>query len=199
MGWPYKAWCSIQATIPGLWDQAVSVVDLFLTNELVISTRGRHPKSHQVFDASWGELVPDDVTVKMWAQVIGARTALGNYKPAADLLVLDGIPRTVEQAGLMDEHIEVLKIIHLVCNNETEMFDRLRRRALKENRHDDADEKVIRKRWDVYENETRPVLEHYSRDLIADVNSIGSPGQILHDILDYVVPTQDKHFTTFEG
>jgi len=149
--------------------------------------------------SSRGELVPDDVTVKMWAQVIGARTALGNYKPAADLLVLDGIPRTVEQAGLMDEHIEVLKIIHLVCNNETEMFDRLRRRALKENRHDDADEKVIRKRWDVYENETRPVLEHYSRDLIADVNSIGSPGQILHDILDYVVPTQDKHFTTFEG
>ncbi len=43
----------------GLLDQAVSVVDLFLTEGLVISTRGRHPRSHQVFDASWGELVPD--------------------------------------------------------------------------------------------------------------------------------------------
>ena len=43
----------------GLLDQAVSVVDLFLTDGLVISTRGRHPRSHQVFDASWGELVPD--------------------------------------------------------------------------------------------------------------------------------------------
>lgn len=43
----------------GLLDQAISVVDLFLTDGLVISTRGRHPKSHQVFDASWGELVPD--------------------------------------------------------------------------------------------------------------------------------------------
>ncbi len=43
----------------GLLDQAVSVVDLFLTDGLVISTRGRHPKSHQVFDATWGELVPE--------------------------------------------------------------------------------------------------------------------------------------------
>ena len=43
----------------GLLDQAVSVVDLFLTDGLVISTRGRHPRSHQVFDATWGELIPD--------------------------------------------------------------------------------------------------------------------------------------------
>ncbi len=43
----------------GLLDQAVSVADLFLTDGLVISTRGRHPRSLQVFDASWGELVPD--------------------------------------------------------------------------------------------------------------------------------------------
>lgn len=43
----------------GLLDQAVSVADLFLSDGMVISTRGRHPKSHQVFDATWGELVPD--------------------------------------------------------------------------------------------------------------------------------------------
>lgn len=43
----------------GLLDQAVSVVDLFLADGLVISTRGRHPRSHQVFDATWGELIPD--------------------------------------------------------------------------------------------------------------------------------------------
>jgi carboxyl-terminal processing protease len=43
----------------GLLDQAVSVVDLFLTDGLVISTQGRHPRSDQVFDATWGELIPD--------------------------------------------------------------------------------------------------------------------------------------------
>lgn len=149
--------------------------------------------------SSRGDLVPDELTVKMWAEAIRARTILGDYKPHDDLLILDGIPRTAEQANLMDEHIKVHKVIHLYCDDENEMITRLRRRALKENRYDDADEKVIRKRWQVYEKETRPVLDHYDDSLIERVDSIGSPGQILHDILDYVVPIQDAHFSKFEG
>jgi adenylate kinase len=149
--------------------------------------------------SSRGELVPDDITVKMWAQAIHARTVLGDYKSQADMLVLDGIPRTVEQARIMDAHIEVLQVIHLVCNDQEEMFQRLRKRALKQNRPDDADEKVIRQRWDVYEKETYPVLQHYPQDMIVEVNSIGSPATILHDILDTVVVIQDKHFTAFDG
>jgi len=149
--------------------------------------------------SSRGELVPDELTVKMWAEAIHARTILGDYKPKDDLLILDGIPRTAKQAKLMDEHIDVLKVIHLYCDDETEMIKRLRRRALKENRYDDADEKVIRKRWRIYEDDTKPVLEHYSADRIERINSIGSPGQILHDILDHAVPAQDAHFVRFEG
>jgi len=149
--------------------------------------------------SSRGELVPDQLTVRMWAEAIHARTILGDYKPHDDLLILDGIPRTAEQADLMDSHIDVLKVIHLYCDDEKEMITRLRRRALKENRYDDADEKVIRKRWNVYEAETKPVLEHYNPDIIERVDSIGSPGQILHDILDHVVTIQDRHFTKFEG
>ncbi len=144
--------------------------------------------------SSRGELVPDDVTVKMWAQSIHAHTVLSEYKPHADLLILDGIPRTVEQAKLMEKHIEVLKIIHLYCNDEEAMFERLRRRALKANRLDDADEKVIRHRWDVYEAETRPVVDYYPKELLFEVNSLGSPAMILHDILDVVAPIQDQVF-----
>ncbi|MEM6458895.1 MAG: nucleoside monophosphate kinase [Planctomycetota bacterium] len=149
--------------------------------------------------SSRGELVPDEVTVKMWAQAIRARTILGDYKPAADLLILDGIPRTLEQAVIIDDHIEVLKVVHLCCRDETAMFERLRRRALKANRHDDADEKVIRKRWEVYERETAPVLGHYPAETIVEIDSIGSPAGILHDILDHAVPQQDAHFQQFEG
>lgn len=147
--------------------------------------------------SSRGELVPDDVTVKMWAQSIHAHTVLGDYKPYQDLLVLDGIPRTLVQARLMDERIDVLKIIHLVCSDKEAMVKRLRRRALKENRLDDADEKVIRHRWDVYERDTRPVLDHYSPDLIVEVDSIGSPAQVLRDILDVVIPVQNAHFLAY--
>ena len=149
--------------------------------------------------SSKGQLVPDEVTVKMWAENIKARAIIGHYKPKADLLILDGIPRTLEQAKLMDQHIEVLKVIHLSCKDENAMFERLRSRALKENRYDDADEKVIRKRWNVYEQETRPVLEHYSGEMVMDVDSIGSPARVLRDILDIVVPIQDSHFATFES
>ena len=144
--------------------------------------------------SSRGELVPDDVTVQMWAKNIDAHQTIGTYKPATDLLILDGIPRTLDQANLMDTHIRVLQVIHLTCSDESAMFERLRRRALKENRFDDADEKVIRRRWDVYEKETAPVLDYYERSKICEVDSIGSPARVLRDILDVVVPLQDKHF-----
>lgn len=144
--------------------------------------------------SSRGELVPDDITVQMWARAIRARTFLGDFKPRLDLLILDGIPRTLEQAHLMDELIDVVQIIHLTCDDEEEMITRLRRRALKENRHDDADEKIIRHRWNIYEQETAPVLGHYDSNLVTDINSLNSPAQVLSDILDYVVPAQNKHF-----
>ncbi|MEO1236377.1 MAG: nucleoside monophosphate kinase [Planctomycetota bacterium] len=183
---------SILGRIPGFYHCACG--DVF--RNIDIST----PLGSAFYEhSSRGELVPDEITVKMWAEAIHARTVLGDYKPAADLLILDGIPRTLEQATLMDEHIEVLKIIHLTCSDETAMFQRLRKRALKSNRHDDADEKVIRHRWDVYNRETAPVLEHYPADKIVEIDSIGSPGQILHDILDYAVPQQDGHFQKFDG
>tara|TARA_R110002111_G_scaffold180950_1_gene246550 strand:- start:977 stop:1594 length:618 start_codon:yes stop_codon:yes gene_type:complete len=147
--------------------------------------------------SSRGELVPDEVTVKMWAENIKAHAVIGDYKPTKDLLILDGIPRTIEQAKLMDEYIEVLSVVHLSCNDEDEMIERLRRRALKSNRHDDADVKVIRNRWEVYERETAPVLQHYPKEMVVNIDSLNSPAQVLHDILDHVVPAQNEHFSLF--
>jgi len=149
--------------------------------------------------SSRGELVPDDITVKMWAESIHAHTILQDYKPHADLLILDGIPRTVEQATMMDQYIQVMKIIYLVCNDQEAMFERLRRRALKENRFDDADEKVIRHRWSVYESQTRPVLDYYPSDSIVEINSARSPALVLRDTLDIVASIQNKHFSAFNG
>lgn len=144
--------------------------------------------------SSRGELVPDDVTVKMWAQHMAAHATLGDYKPAKELLVLDGIPRTERQAELIEEHINVLMVVHLVCDDRDAMVDRLRRRAIKENRIDDADEKVIRHRWEVYEQETKPVLAKYPTDRIVEINSMGSPAMVQRDILGHVAPLQNKHF-----
>jgi adenylate kinase len=145
--------------------------------------------------SSRGELVPDDITVRMWQENMHAQTVLSRYKPRQDLLVLDGIPRNVAQAELLQEHLDVLLIVHLICPDREKMFERLRRRALKENRIDDAKEDVIRKRWAVYEQETYPVLAFYPRGIIRDVNAMGSPARVLQHILEVVVPVQEAHFS----
>ncbi|MGE3109255.1 MAG: adenylate kinase family protein [Phycisphaerales bacterium] len=144
--------------------------------------------------SSRGELVPDDVTIRMWQQNMHAQTVLSLYKPSKDLLVLDGIPRNTNQARLLEKHLNVLKIIHLVCPDKQEMIKRLRRRALKENRVDDAKEDVILRRWSVYEQETYPVLAHYHPSLVAEVNAMGSPARVLQHVLEHLVPVQESHF-----
>ncbi len=144
--------------------------------------------------SSKGELVPDDITVRMWQENMQAQTVLSRFKPLQDLLVLDGIPRNVAQAKLLQKHLNVLSVVHLVCPDKERMFERLRRRALKENRVDDAREDVIRKRWSVYEAETYPVLEFYSNNIISEVNAMGSPARVLESILQVVVPVQEVHF-----
>jgi adenylate kinase len=144
--------------------------------------------------SSRGELVPDEVTIKMWQQNMHAQTVLSLYKPQQDLLVLDGIPRNVNQAKLLEKHLNVLLIVHLVCKDKERMIQRLRRRALKENRVDDAREEVIRRRWDVYEQETFPVLNYYPKKIVQTVDALGSPGRVLEHILQHVVPVQESHF-----
>lgn len=144
--------------------------------------------------SSRGELVPDNLTIRMWQENIRAQTILSIYKPDNDLLVLDGIPRNTHQADVMDAHINVLQIIHLTCSDKNKMFERLRRRAIKENRLDDAKEDVIRRRWEVYENETYPVLAHYPKEIVRTVEALGSPAEVLQHILEIVVPVQAAHF-----
>ncbi|MBI1370636.1 MAG: AAA family ATPase [Planctomycetes bacterium] len=144
--------------------------------------------------SSRGELVPDEVTFKIWHAHLRKNEALGAYKPASDLLILDGIPRNVNQARLLGAQLDVLKCINLVCRDEEKMIERLRRRALRENRADDAKESVIRHRWEVYHAETKPVLDYYSDEMVADVDAMQSPAQVLREILDIVIPIQDAHY-----
>ena len=133
--------------------------------------------------SSKGLLVPDDTTVALWKQSIDGLVAARRFQPERDLLVLDGIPRNLEQARILDDYIHVERVFHLECSDERMMFDRLRRRALKENRLDDASDEVIRRRWGVYEAESRPVLAHYPDPLIERIDALGSPVQVLYEVL----------------
>ena len=142
--------------------------------------------------SSKGELVPDDLTLEIWAGAMHERIAHRHYKPDEQLLILDGIPRTVEQAELLSRYINVIKIIHLSCQDLEAMYKRLRGRALSQNRPDDADEQVIHRRWEVYQEQTLPVLQFYQPDLIADIDAMGTPAEVLRDVLMVVAPIQSK-------
>ena len=133
--------------------------------------------------SSKGQLVPDELTVQLWKGRIDDEVRTHRFKPDIDFLVLDGIPRNLEQAQLMDQHIEVLQVFHLSCPNREELRRRLRKRALKENRFDDASDEVIDRRIRTYENESKPMLDHYHKHLVMDLDAARTPVQVLNDIL----------------
>jgi adenylate kinase len=143
--------------------------------------------------SSRGELVPDDLTITMWRLNIKQRVEAHQFKPDIDFLVLDGIPRNVEQAQLLEHDIEVLKVFHLSCPDRSELFRRLRKRAIKDNRLDDASDVVIANRLQTYEEETKPILEYYGADRVQDVDASQSPAKVMYDILGGVMKLSAWH------
>lgn len=143
--------------------------------------------------SSRGQLVPDETTVKLWHANIHDRVKTRLFKPDIDFLVLDGIPRNVEQARLMESDIEVLQVFHLSCPNREELARRLRKRALKENRFDDANDEVIQKRIRLYEEESKPILDYYSsgeyagRSIVTDIDAGNAPAKVIHTILSRIM------------
>jgi adenylate kinase len=135
--------------------------------------------------SSKGLLVPDDLTVELWRTKIEAQVLEAEFKPDIDALVLDGIPRNVNQAKLMERLIDVKQVFHLSCPNRDELVRRLRKRAIKDNRLDDANEEVIRKRLLTYEEETKPVLNFYA-GLVTTVDALQPPVKVLQDIISAI-------------
>ena len=138
--------------------------------------------------SSQGLLVPDFLTVRLWRQHVTQLIARELYSPVSDILLLDGIPRSKPQAEAMREYINPLMIIHLICENIDEMVGRMHKRANEQGRPDDADETVIRRRFDVYKEQTAPVLACYDNDIIADIDALGTQAEVLLRILSKIVP-----------
>jgi len=137
--------------------------------------------------SSRGQLVPDELTVKLWQARIENMMEARLFKPDIDALVLDGIPRNVRQAELLEQQAEVAKVFHLSCPDRATLVSRLKKRAIKDNRLDDASEEVIRQRLATYELETRPVLEYYDPKIVHQINAVQSPAKVLYDILKVIV------------
>jgi adenylate kinase len=134
-----------------------------------------------------GQLVPDEPTIELWRDFIENITQTGRFHPESDTLVLDGIPRNVAQATILKHTLNVTAVFYMKSAEEKKLIARIQRRAIKENRLDDANLNVIRDRLHVYENETKPVLQFYGRKLVHNINADQSPAKVLADILRFAV------------
>ncbi len=134
--------------------------------------------------SSQGKLVPDDVTVRLWKARIDSMVDTHLFKPDIDFLVLDGIPRNVEQARIMEQYIDVVQVFHLTCPDRAELARRLKKRALKDNRLDDASDDVIKRRLEIYDEESRPILDYYDEEVTTHTDAQQSPAVVVNEILD---------------
>jgi adenylate kinase len=137
-----------------------------------------------------GQLVPDGPTVRLWRNNMEMAEHDGRFNPETDTLVLDGIPRNPHQAQMLQGTVKVRFVFYLSCPDMEKLVERLQRRALRENRLDDANMDVIRQRLETYERETRPVLEYYGPELVRTIDSTQTPINVLRDILRVLAHAQ---------
>jgi len=128
---------------------------------------------------SQGLMVPDDLTVRIFERHLNILEMQEFVLPGQDTLILDGLPRSYAQAERLDEFIDVIQIFHLKIHDKVKAMERLRVRALRENRLDDMSDDVIRRRLQTYYDETFKTLSYYPTELIFDVDA----GPCMIDVL----------------
>ncbi|MFE1593239.1 adenylate kinase [Nocardia sp. NPDC058705] len=143
----------------------ISTGDLFRANISQQTALGREAQKYM--DA--GDLVPSDVTNRM----VEARVA---EPDAANGFVLDGYPRTVDQADALKKILEHhgTELDAVLCFVVAE--DTVVERMLARGRADDTED-VIRNRLRVYREETEPLLEYYD-GLVVTVDGIGEVDEV---------------------
>tara|TARA_B100000700_G_scaffold63673_1_gene70284 strand:- start:182 stop:769 length:588 start_codon:yes stop_codon:yes gene_type:complete len=155
------------------------------SGDLFRNLRVQNPIGQTFLDyASKGKLVPDEPTMSLWHDDIENRIRNGIFDPKTDTLLLDGIPRNPTQAKLLDDRLNVVGLLNLFCKDLDIMVERLQARALRQNRLDDANLDTIRNRLEIYEAETRPVLNHYGDSLVHTIDSTQTPVRVLRDVLE---------------
>lgn len=134
--------------------------------------------------SSKGMLVPDELTVRIWQKHIQILELQELLLPEQHTLILDGIPRNYAQAELLDDTLNVIQIFHLHITETERAVERLKARALRENRLDDMNEEVIKRRLQTYYDETFNTLSFYPKEVVYDIDAGQAPIDVLRDLVN---------------
>ena len=152
----------------------ISTGDLFRANLSQGTPLGLEAK--KFMDA--GEYVPDSVTNDM------VRDRL-SHEDAKSGFLLDGYPRTLSQVDELDEMLgeSALDKVLVLTADSDEVVARLLNRAGEQGRADDTED-VIRRRLEVYEEQTSPLIDVYSaRGILVSVDGLGTVEDVSQRIL----------------
>jgi adenylate kinase len=150
---------------------AISTGDIFRANVSRGTELGIEAK--RFMDA--GEYVPDEITNKMVRNRIDEPDAQPGF-------LLDGYPRTLAQVQQLDGTTKftghALDAVVVLTVNQDELVQRLLQRAQVEGRADDTEE-VIRRRQEVYAEQTEPLIDVYrDRNLLIEVDGQGEVSEV---------------------
>jgi len=156
---------------------AISTGDIFRANVSNGTPLGK--KAEEYMDA--GEYVPDEVTNLMVRARIDEPDAEGGF-------LLDGYPRTLDQVEELDGMIAFtghrLDAVVVLTVDADEIVERLLQRAEVEGRADDTEE-VVRRRQEVYGEQTEPLIGVYrSRGIVHEIDGMGAVEDVTKRIFD---------------
>lgn len=156
---------------------AISTGDIFRANVAGGTELGLAAKAFM----DRGEYVPDSLTNDL------VRDRL-SHEDAADGFLLDGYPRTIDQVRELDSMLEAagtqLDAVVLLTADTDEVVARLLKRATEQGRADDTED-VIRRRLEVYAEQTAPLIEVYGdRGVVVEVDGLGAIAEVTGRIRD---------------
>lgn len=139
---------------------------------------------------SKGQLIPDDLMIDILAEVLDSNPETKKG------VIFDGFPRTIPQAIALDEMLalreaQVDSVVGLEVEEE-ELIERLLKRGKDSGRSDDNLE-TIKKRLDVYNNQTSPLRDFYVKaKKYHKIKGTGTIDGIFGDMKDRIDPTFHK-------
>ncbi len=176
--------------------QHISIGDVFRHEVAEQTTRGKQLEEYM----NRGELVPAELNNKIVIEIL---------QKHPDGVILDGYPRTIDQAHFLDEHWHVEKVIVLEVPDEV-CIERISGRRVCDNGHDyhtlykppkqegicdidglplhvrdDDKPEAIKKRLNIYHTQTEPLLEHYQEKLIR-IDGNQNIDEVFKEILDMI-------------
>jgi adenylate kinase len=164
---------------------AISTGDIFRSNVSEGTPLGIEAKRYM--DA--GEYVPDELTNRMVRNRIDEEDARPGF-------LLDGYPRTLAQVEELDGMIKFtgheLDAVVVLTVDEDEVVQRLLARAQVEGRADDTED-VIRRRQEVYAEQTAPLIDVYrDRGLLLEVDGMGEVDEVTERIFTALADVRES-------